>query len=105
MSDRAEPRPVASGFLGRIGQGVTRLLHEIAQRLIAALGLIVAVGVILASLVVIGGLSKTFALIGFFSFVASAMLLPRHDSDHALPAKLEPATPSVPLLAAMPALA
>jgi two-component system, OmpR family, phosphate regulon sensor histidine kinase PhoR len=105
LSDRAEPRPVASGLLGRIGQGIRRLLHEIAERLIAALGLIVAVGVILVSLVVIGGLSKTFALIGFFSFIASAMLLPRHDSEHALPAKLEPATPSVPLVAAMRALA
>jgi len=66
-----------------------------------ALWLIVAVGVIMVSLVFIAGLSKTFALIGFLSFVASAMLLPRHDADHALPAVLQSSSGSIPAVAAM----
>ena len=105
MSDRAEPGFVASGPLGRFGQAFLRPLREILARLSAALWLIVAVGVIMASLVLIGGLSKTFALIGLLSFVASAMLLPRHEADHALPAALETSAPARPAVAAMRALA
>ena len=99
MSDRAEPGFVASGPLGRFGQAFLRPLREILARLSAALWLIVAVGVIMASLVLIGGLSKTFALIGLLSFVASAMLLPRHEADHALPAALETSAPARPAVA------
>ena len=105
MNDRAEPRFVAPGLLGRIGQALLRPFREIAARLSAALWLIVAVGVIMASLVVIGGLSKTFALIGFLSFVASVILLPRHEADQALPAALQSNSPSMPAVAAMRALA
>jgi two-component system, OmpR family, phosphate regulon sensor histidine kinase PhoR len=90
---------------GRIGQAVLRPFREIAARLLATLWLIVAVGVIMCSLVLIAGLSKTFALIGFVSFVASAMLLPRHETDQALPSALEPASPSMPAVAAMRVLA
>ena len=88
LSDRAEPQLLARAF-GRIGQALLRPFREIAARLSAALWLIVAVGVIMASLVVIGGLSKTFALIGFLSFVASVILLPRHEADQAVPAALQ----------------
>jgi two-component system phosphate regulon sensor histidine kinase PhoR len=66
-----------------------RPFREIGARLKAALWLIVAVGVIMASLVLIAGLSKAFALIGFISFVASVVLLPRHDGDQALPGALD----------------
>ena len=66
-----------------------RPFREIGARLKAALWLIVAVGVIMASLVLIAGLSKAFALIGFVSFVASVVLLPRHDGDQALPGALD----------------
>lgn len=82
-----------------------RPFREIAARLLATLWLIVAVGVIMVSLVLIAGLSKKFALIGFVSFVASAMLLPRHERDQALPSALGPASPSVPAVAAMRVLA
>ena len=94
-----------AGVLGRAGRLVTRALREIGARLSVALWLIVAVGVIMASLVVIAGLSKTFALIGFLSFVASAMLLPRHDADHALPSVLQPSSSSIPAVAAMKVMA
>ncbi len=104
MSDRAEPGFVASGLLGRIGQALLRPFREIVARLSAALWLIVAVGVIMGSLVFIGGLSKPFALIGFLSFVASVILLPRHETDQALPAALQTGSPSMPV-AAMRALA
>jgi two-component system phosphate regulon sensor histidine kinase PhoR len=80
-------------------------LREIAARLSVALWLIVAVGVIMASLVLIAGLSKTFALIGFLSFVASAILLPRHDADHALPAVLQSSSGSIPAVAAINVMA
>jgi two-component system phosphate regulon sensor histidine kinase PhoR len=73
----------------RAGQAVIRPFREIAARLKAALWLIVAVGVIMASLVLIAGLSKAFALIGFASFVASVVLLPRPDADPALSGGLE----------------
>ena len=43
----------------------------------------------MASLVLIAGLSKAFALIGFVSFVASVVLLPRHDGDQALTGALD----------------
>jgi two-component system, OmpR family, phosphate regulon sensor histidine kinase PhoR len=105
LSDRAEPGFINSGLLGRIGQAVLRPFREIAARLLATLWLIVAVGVIMVSLVLIAGLSKKFALIGFVSFVASAMLLPRHERDQALPSALGPASPSVPAVAAMRVLA
>jgi two-component system, OmpR family, phosphate regulon sensor histidine kinase PhoR len=82
-----------------------RPFREIAARLSAAIWLIVAVGVIMASLVVIGGLSKTFALIGFLSFAASVILLPRHEADQALPAALQSNSPFMPAVAAMRALA
>ncbi len=105
MSDRAEPSLIASSLLGRIGQAVLRPFREIGARLSAALWVIVAVGVIMLSLVLIAGLSKTFALIGLLSFVASVILLPRHDTDQALPAALESASPSMPAVAAMRVLA
>jgi two-component system phosphate regulon sensor histidine kinase PhoR len=63
-----------------------RPCREVAVRLRAALWLIVAVAVIMASLVLIAGLSKTFALIGLASFVASVVLLPRPDEEQALAA-------------------
>ena len=58
-----------------------RPFREIAARLKAAQWLIVAVAVIMASLVLVAGLSKTFALIGMIGFVASVVLLPRHDAE------------------------
>jgi two-component system phosphate regulon sensor histidine kinase PhoR len=61
-----------------------RPCREVAARLRAALWLIVAVAVIMVSLVLIAGLSKTFALIGLVSFVASVALLPRQDGEQAL---------------------
>ena len=105
LNDRAESSLVTSSLLGRIGQAVLRPFREIGARLLAALWLIVAVGVIMVSLVFIAGLSKKFALIGFVSFVASAMLLPRHETDQALPSALEPASPPIPAVAAMRVLA
>jgi two-component system phosphate regulon sensor histidine kinase PhoR len=66
-----------------------RPFREIGARLKAALWLIVAVGVIMASLVLIAGFSKAFALIGFVSFVASVVLLPRPDCDQALASALD----------------
>jgi two-component system phosphate regulon sensor histidine kinase PhoR len=105
VSDRAELSPAGTGFLGRAGSVIHRSLREIGARLSVALWLIVAVGVIMASLVLIAGLSKTFALIGFLSFVASAMLLPRHDADHALPAVLQSSSGSIPAVAAMNVMA
>jgi two-component system phosphate regulon sensor histidine kinase PhoR len=71
-----------------------RPFREIAARLRAAQWLIVAVAVIMASLVLIAGLSKIFALIGLASFVASVVLLPRHDADQSLVEALDrpPAT-------------
>ncbi|MCJ7527189.1 MAG: PAS domain-containing protein, partial [Methyloceanibacter sp.] len=86
MSDQAEPsaRALEPGLPARIGQAVMRPFREMGARLRAALWLIVAVGVIMASLVLIAGLSKAFALIGFASFVVSAVLLPRQDAEQAL---------------------
>ena len=80
LSDQAEPsaRTLEPGLLVRAGHAVMRPFREVGARLKAALWLIVAVGVIMASLVLIAGLSKAFALIGFVSFVASVVLLPRH---------------------------
>ncbi len=91
MSDQAEPsvRTLEPGLLGRVGQAVMRPFREVGARLKAALWLIVAVGVIMASLVLIAGLSKAFALIGFVSFVASVVLLPRPDGDQALAGALD----------------
>ena len=77
MSDQAEQvaRALPPRLLERIGAAVMRPFREVAARLKASLWLIVAVGVIMASLVLIAGLSKTFALIGVVSFVASVVLL------------------------------
>ena len=66
-----------------------RPFREVAARLRTALWLIVAVAVIMASLVLIAGLSKAFALIGFVSFVASVVLLPRQDAEQTLVDPLE----------------
>jgi two-component system, OmpR family, phosphate regulon sensor histidine kinase PhoR len=95
LSDQAERggRALPAGLFGRIGAAVMRPFREVAARLRASLWLIVAVAVIMASLVLIAGLSKAFALIGLVSFVASVVLLPRPDAEHALTAALErPAT-------------
>jgi two-component system phosphate regulon sensor histidine kinase PhoR len=91
LSDQAErgARALEPGLLGRVGHAIMRPFREIAARLRAALWLIVAVAVIMASLVLIAGLSKAFALIGFVSFVASVVLLPRQDADQALAGPLE----------------
>ena len=90
MSDQAEQgaRSLPPRLLERIGAAVMRPFREVAARLKASLWLIVAVGVIMASLVLIAGLSKTLALIGVVSFVASVVLLPRPDAEHALPGAL-----------------
>ena len=107
MSDQAEPsaRALEPGFLARIGQAVMRPFREIAARLRAALWLIVAVAVIMASLVLIAGLSKAFALIGFVSFVASVVLLPRPDADPALAGVLERPTAAARAASAMHVMA
>jgi two-component system, OmpR family, phosphate regulon sensor histidine kinase PhoR len=103
LSDHAEPRaPVFEpGLAARIGQTVMRPFREIATRLRAAQWLIVAVAVIMVSLVLIAGLSKTFALIGFLSFVVSVMLLPRHDADQALQEGLDRPSASARTASAM----
>jgi len=90
LSDQAEQSAPAlpPRLLERIGAAVMRPFREVAARLKASLWLIVAVAVIMASLVLIAGLSKTFALIGVVSFVASVVLLPRPDAEHALPGAL-----------------
>jgi two-component system, OmpR family, phosphate regulon sensor histidine kinase PhoR len=90
LSDQAEQgaRALPPRLLERIGAAVMRPFREVAARLKASLWLIVAVGVIMASLVLIAGLSKTLALIGVVSFVASVVLLPRPDAEHALPGAL-----------------
>jgi two-component system phosphate regulon sensor histidine kinase PhoR len=90
LSDQAEQgaRSLPPRLLERIGAAVMRPFREVAARLKASLWLIVAVAVIMASLVLIAGLSKTFALIGVVSFVASVVLLPRPDAEHALPGAL-----------------
>jgi two-component system, OmpR family, phosphate regulon sensor histidine kinase PhoR len=86
LSDQAEQGAGAlpPRLLERIGAAVMRPFREVAARLKASLWLIVAVAVIMASLVLIAGLSKAFALIGVVSFVASVVLLPRPDAEHAL---------------------
>jgi two-component system, OmpR family, phosphate regulon sensor histidine kinase PhoR len=96
LSDQAEQgsSALAPHLLGRIGAAIMRPCREVAARLRAALWLIVAVAVIMASLVLIAGLSKTFALIGFVSFVASVVLLPRPDGEQALVGATERPTSS-----------
>ena len=86
LSDQAEQGSgaLAPHLFGRIAIAVMRPLREVGARLRAALWLIVAVAVIMTSLVLIAGLSKAFALIGFLSFVASVVLLPRQDAEQAL---------------------
>jgi len=83
LSDQVEHRVPAlpGGLLGRAMQAVMRGFRELGTRLWTSLWQIVAVAVILVSLVLIAGLSKAFALIGFVSFVASVLLLPRHDAE------------------------
>jgi two-component system, OmpR family, phosphate regulon sensor histidine kinase PhoR len=107
LSDQAEQgsSALAPHVLGRIGAAIMRPCREVAARLRAALWLIVAVAVIMASLVLIAGLSKTFALIGFVSFVASVVLLPRPDGEQALVAAAETATSSSRRASAMHVMA
>jgi two-component system phosphate regulon sensor histidine kinase PhoR len=57
--------------------------RELMARLWASLWLIVAVGVIMISLVIVAHLSLPFAIAGFLGFVASVVLLPRHDVEDA----------------------
>jgi two-component system phosphate regulon sensor histidine kinase PhoR len=107
LSDQAEPSAGAlePGFAARIGLAVMRPFREIGARLRAAQWLIVAVAVIMASLVLIAGLSKTFALIGFVSFVVSVVLLPRHEADHTLGAATERPSTAVRNVSAMHVMA
>ncbi len=92
MSDQVEHRVPAlpGGLLGRAMQAVIRGFRELGARLWTSLWQIVAVAVIMVSLVLIAGLSKAFALIGFVSFVASVLLLPRHDAEHAQEGEVQP---------------
>ena len=92
MSDQAEHRVPAlpAGLLGRAMQAVIRGFRELGTRLWTSLWQIVAVAVIMVSLVLIAGLSKAFALIGFASFVASVLLLPRHDAEPVQEGEVQP---------------
>jgi two-component system phosphate regulon sensor histidine kinase PhoR len=83
VSDQVEhgAPALSKGVVGGALQAIFRLFRELKTRLWTSLWLMVAVGVIMISLVLIAGLSKTFALIGFLSFVASVLLLPRHDAE------------------------
>jgi PAS domain-containing protein len=85
LSDQAEHGVPAlpKGVIGRVVNAVIRGFRELYTRLWTSLWQIVAVGVIMVSLVLIAGLSKAFALIAFTSFVASVLLLPRHDAEPA----------------------
>src|SRR5512147_654221 len=67
-----------------------RGFRELGTRLWTSIWQIVAVAVIMVSLVLIAGLSKAFALIGCVSFVASVLLLPRHDAEPAQEGELQP---------------
>ena len=92
MSDQVEHRVPAlpRGLLGRAIQAVVRFFRELGTRLWTSLWQIVAVAVIMVSLVLIAGLSKAFALIGFVSFVASVLLLPRHDAEPIQEGEVQP---------------
>lgn len=92
MSDQVEHRVPAlpGGLLGRAMQAVIRGFRELGTRLWTSLWQIVAVAVIMVSLVLIAGLSKAFALIGFASFVASVLLLPRHDAEPVQEGEVQP---------------
>ena len=59
----------------------------------------------MVSLVLIAGLSKAFALIGFASFVASVLLLPRHEAEPAQESELQPAATPGRTAAAMHVMA
>ena len=85
MSDQAEHGvpALARSLLGRVVNAVTSVLRELYTRLWTSLWQIVAVAVIMLSLVLVAGLSKAFALIAFTSFVASVLLLPRHEAEPA----------------------
>jgi two-component system phosphate regulon sensor histidine kinase PhoR len=103
LSDRVEHDTPAlpRGLFGAVTQAVSRFFRELWTRLWTSLWQIVAVAVIMASLVLIAGLSKTFALIGFLSFVASVLLLPRHDAEPAQESELQPPAASGRTAAAM----
>ncbi|HSB58558.1 MAG TPA: ATP-binding protein, partial [Methyloceanibacter sp.] len=105
MSDQVEHRVPAlpGGLLGRAMQAVMRGFRELGTRLWTSLWQIVAVAVIMVSLVLIAGLSKAFALIGFVSFVASVLLLPRHDAEPAQEGEVQ--TPPAGRKAAMHVMA
>jgi len=85
LSDQAEHGvpALARSLLGRVVNAVTSVLRELYTRLWTSLWQIVAVAVIMLSLVLVAGLSKAFALIAFTSFVASVLLLPRHEAEPA----------------------
>ena len=70
-------------LLGRVVKDFSSVFREIYTRLWTSLWQIVAVAVIMLSLVLVAGLSKAFALIAFTSFVASVLLLPRHEAEPA----------------------
>ena len=93
MSDQVEHRARAlpRELLKRAIQTVIHVVRELGTRLWTSLWQIVAVAVIMVSLVLIAGLSKAFALIGFASFVASVLLLPRHDAEPAQEGEVQPA--------------
>jgi two-component system phosphate regulon sensor histidine kinase PhoR len=105
LSDQVEHRVPAlpGGLLGRAMQAVMRGFRELGTRLWTSLWQIVAVAVIMVSLVLIAGLSKAFALIGFVSFVASVLLLPRHDAEPAQEGEVQ--TPPAGRKAAMHVMA
>jgi two-component system, OmpR family, phosphate regulon sensor histidine kinase PhoR len=105
LSDQVEHRVPAlpGGLLGRAMQAVMRGFRELGTRFWTSLWQIVAVAVIMVSLVLIAGLSKAFALIGFVSFVASVLLLPRHDAEPAQEGEVQ--TPPAGRKAAMHVMA
>ncbi len=107
MSDQAEHGVPAlpRGLLGRAAHAVIRGLRELGTRLWTSLWQIVAVAVIMVSLVLIAGLSKAFALIAFTSFVASVLLLPRHDAEPAQEAEIKRSASSGRTAAAMNVMA
>ncbi|MFZ2018350.1 MAG: ATP-binding protein [Methyloceanibacter sp.] len=96
MSEQVEHRTRAlpKDLLRRAGQTVTHVVRELGTRLWTSLWQIVAVAVIMVSLVLIAGLSKAFALIAFASFLASVLLLPRHDAEPVQESELQPAATS-----------
>jgi two-component system phosphate regulon sensor histidine kinase PhoR len=107
LSEQVEHRARAlpRDLLKRAVQTVTHVVRELGTRLWASLWQIVAVAVIMVSLVLIAGLSKAFALIGFASFLASVLLLPRHEAEPAQESELQPAATPGRTAAAMHVMA